>query len=87
MAASTVVRWVKVLVALVAVGLMLFGVVAILVGLLGRLSTGTGGLVPDGPAPTASVAAGDPVKVVSPMACSPGTSVRPCRSVITPPQV
>ena len=65
MAASTVVRWVKVLVALVAVGLMLFGVVAILVGLLGRLSTGTGGLVPDGPAPTASVAAGDPVKVVS----------------------
>jgi micrococcal nuclease len=64
-AASTVVRWVKVLVALVAVGLMLFGVVAILVGLLGRLSTGTGGLVPDGPAPTASVAAGDPVKVVS----------------------
>ena len=65
MAASTVVRWVKVLVAVAAVGLMLVGVIAILVGLLGRLSTGTGGLVPDGPAPTASVAAGDPVKVVS----------------------
>ena len=65
MAASTVVRWVKVLVAVAAVGLMLVGVIAILVGLLGRLSTGTGGLVPDGPAPTSSVAAGDPVKVVS----------------------
>jgi len=64
-AASTVVRWVKVLVAVAAVGLMLVGVIAILVGLLGRLSTGTGGLVPDGPAPTSSVAAGDPVKVVS----------------------
>ncbi len=65
MAASTVVRWVKVLVAVAAVGLMLVGVIEILVGLLGRLSTGTGGLAPDGPAPTSSVAAGDPVTVVS----------------------
>ncbi len=65
MAAPTVVRSLKVLVAVVAVGLMVMGVIAILVGLLGRVSTGTGGPVPEETAPAATSAAGDPVKVVS----------------------
>lgn len=65
MAGSRARRWGIAVVLVIAAVLIVVGAMGILLGLVGRVSTGTGGLVPDGPAPSGSAAAGDPVPVVS----------------------
>lgn len=58
-------RWAMAIVVVVAVALIVVGTMGIVLGLVGRVSSGAGGLVPDGPAPSGSAAAGDLVPVVS----------------------
>ena len=65
MAGSRARRWGIAVVVVVAVALIVVGAMGIVLGLVGRMSTGAGGLAPDEPAPSGSAVAGDPVPVVS----------------------